>query len=330
MEAPPVEFARTSDGYNIAYTATGTGFPFVFMPSGVSHVLLAWSGSLGPWFRSLSERFRLINFDSRGQGLSTRGLPASFPFTDFSRDLEAIVEHLRLDRFVLLGSSQFSHIAVRYALERPERVRALVLVHAAVSMHAYPIPLWRDVAKENWDFFLQTIALARSSQALAEATERYGQMTTQADWLASVRAFSDSVLSGLLPRLTVPTLVLHARDFPHLQVDEAARLAALVPGARLCLTEGGEPFTRLEQALPAIEAFLSDHPEPVDPPSYRLSQREVEVLRLVATGRTNQQIAEELVISGNTVRRHLSNIFNKIGAANRAQAAVIARDNLIL
>jgi DNA-binding CsgD family transcriptional regulator len=55
-----------------------------------------------------------------------------------------------------------------------------------------------------------------------------------------------------------------------------------------------------------------------------LSEREVEVLRLVAAGRTNQPIADELVISLNTVARHVSNIFDKAGVANRAEAASFA------
>jgi DNA-binding NarL/FixJ family response regulator len=58
-----------------------------------------------------------------------------------------------------------------------------------------------------------------------------------------------------------------------------------------------------------------------------LSSREIEVLRLVAAGRSNQQIADELVISLNTVRRHVSNVFDKTGVANRTEASVYARDH---
>jgi DNA-binding NarL/FixJ family response regulator len=59
----------------------------------------------------------------------------------------------------------------------------------------------------------------------------------------------------------------------------------------------------------------------------RLSAREIEVLRLLAAGKSNAQVADELVISQNTVIRHVSNIFAKIGVDNRAQAAVYARDH---
>ena len=55
-----------------------------------------------------------------------------------------------------------------------------------------------------------------------------------------------------------------------------------------------------------------------------LTAREVEVLRLVAEGKTNREIAKALVISDHTVRRHLQNIFNKIGVSSRAGATAFA------
>jgi ATP/maltotriose-dependent transcriptional regulator MalT len=65
---------------------------------------------------------------------------------------------------------------------------------------------------------------------------------------------------------------------------------------------------------------------PIDAPAYPngLTRREVEVLCLIAAGRSNLEIAAELVISLNTVARHVSNIFAKTGAANRAEAATYA------
>ncbi|MFQ6028788.1 MAG: helix-turn-helix transcriptional regulator [Dehalococcoidia bacterium] len=67
-------------------------------------------------------------------------------------------------------------------------------------------------------------------------------------------------------------------------------------------------------------------PQPELAPAYPdgLTQREVEVLHLVAVGKSNPEIAEELFISLNTVARHVSNIFIKIGASNRVEAATYA------
>jgi DNA-binding NarL/FixJ family response regulator len=62
---------------------------------------------------------------------------------------------------------------------------------------------------------------------------------------------------------------------------------------------------------------------PASPP-VGLTAREVEVLRLVASGRSNPQIAAELVLSEKTVARHLSNIFGKLDVGSRTAAAAYA------
>ena len=59
-------------------------------------------------------------------------------------------------------------------------------------------------------------------------------------------------------------------------------------------------------------------------PAGPLTARQAEVLRLVATGRTNRGIARELSISEKTVARHVSNIFTKLGLSSRAAATAYA------
>jgi DNA-binding NarL/FixJ family response regulator len=61
-----------------------------------------------------------------------------------------------------------------------------------------------------------------------------------------------------------------------------------------------------------------------------LTDREIEVLRLIATGATNREIAEQLVISEGTVKNHISNILSRLGLRDRTQAAIYARDNALL
>jgi DNA-binding NarL/FixJ family response regulator len=61
-----------------------------------------------------------------------------------------------------------------------------------------------------------------------------------------------------------------------------------------------------------------------------LTEREVEVLRLVATGATNREVAEKLVISEGTVKKHVSNILRRLGLRDRIQAAIYVRERHLL
>jgi DNA-binding CsgD family transcriptional regulator len=61
-----------------------------------------------------------------------------------------------------------------------------------------------------------------------------------------------------------------------------------------------------------------------------LSAREVEVLRLVASGKTNAQVAKELFISPRTVNAHMGSVYHKIGSSTRAEAARFAAEHGLL
>ncbi len=67
-------------------------------------------------------------------------------------------------------------------------------------------------------------------------------------------------------------------------------------------------------------------PPPNDTPNNELSQREIEVLRLIAQGKSNQEISSELYLALNTVKRHAYNIYNKLGVNRRTQAVSRARN----
>ena len=85
----------------------------------------------------------------------------------------------------------------------------------------------------------------------------------------------------------------------------------------------------MERVTERLERLQS---QPDAAPAYPdgLTEREVEVLRLVAGGKTNLEIAEELVIAEGTARRHVANIYEKIGAGNRAEATRYAlREGLL-
>jgi len=119
--------------------------------------------------------------------------------------------------------------------------------------------------------------------------------------------------------------------------DRAQVLAALKAGARGYILKDSAP-DELIQAIEAVYAgklllpsdlaqkALFAEPDQLTPPS-DLTERELDVLRYLAQGRSNQEIADALDISLYTVRSHVRNILSKLHLANRTQAALYALDS---
>jgi DNA-binding NarL/FixJ family response regulator len=105
---------------------------------------------------------------------------------------------------------------------------------------------------------------------------------------------------------------------------DAARTCVRLAEAYRALGDAVSAAAEVERAKAAYER-LGVHPPVWESPD-GLTQRECEVLALVADGRSNRQIGEALYISDRTVARHLTNIFHKIGVTSRTQAARYAID----
>lgn len=119
-------------------------------------------------------------------------------------------------------------------------------------------------------------------------------------------------------------------------VEQALSLAAPQNYRRAFLVEG-QAILKLLPGLRPIAPDFVDHllaaasggetaPQPSDGPYEPLSEREQEVLRLVARGYSNRQIAEALFVTLGTVKKHLNNIFGKLQVNNRTQAVARSRE----
>jgi DNA-binding CsgD family transcriptional regulator len=217
-------------------------------------------------------------------------------------------------------------------------------------------PVARAVAGENVVNFWNALCIERALFEFADApllTELYAVYAPQADWRTYVLGSLDEMRGNMALQLGrvgeaeawYEQGMQWARR-EHCDMDEGLCLqglgdVALRRGrraeARRLFGEASSRFEatgarlffgRVEARMAALGGTVVQPAQPVYPDG--LSGREVEVLRLIAAGRSNPQIAEELVISLNTVQRHVSNILAKTGAANRTEAAVYARDRGIV
>jgi DNA-binding CsgD family transcriptional regulator/pimeloyl-ACP methyl ester carboxylesterase len=333
MNATPVRYTRTNDGYSIAYMVSGEGAPIVFLPEIFQHSQLAWEGRpISQALAYLCQRFQVVQYDSRGQGMSQRRL-SNHSIERYGDDLHAVIQATGHQRVALFASTVFGHVAVRYAVDHPDRVAALVLSNVPVD-HSRGQFLHKremvELARTDWEAYLGLTARAAfAGDDPSGMIAYYHAATEQRDHLQFLDVTRTSSLKAIAPNLDLPVLLLTSGHDPTWagSEDRGKMLAPLIPGASVVVVSERATLDDMLLRARHTESFLHQvgyFDRSSSGPETGLSAREVEVLRLIAAGKSNPQIADELVLSINTVQRHVSNILAKTGLANRAEAAAHA------
>lgn len=209
----------------------------------------------------------------------------------------------------------------------------------------------RVLLVDDQTLFRESLGMLLAAQPGLEVV---GEAANGAEALARVAALRpDVVLMDLrMPELDGVAATRQLRTaFPAIQVialttfdDDADVFAALGAGALGYLLKdvSGDTLVAAVHAAARGEAFLQPHittkivqafsrPGAPPPPAAQplvepLSARELEILHLLAGGATNREIAAALVLAEGTVKNHLTSILGKLGARDRAQAVLLARD----
>jgi len=186
--------------------------------------------------------------------------------------------------------------------------------------------------------FLAAGSLDEAQRTLLELDDVSRSMNSAALNAELARAQGELALAGGSGAAALPDLRLAADLWRQLGAPyETARTRLLI--AQACRSLGDEEGARLElEAARATFAELGARPDLdsveilMNTPTSRegLSSRELQVLRLIAAGRTNRSIASELFLSERTVHRHVSSIFDKLRVRSRAEAAAYAVQHHLL
>jgi LuxR family maltose regulon positive regulatory protein len=143
--------------------------------------------------------------------------------------------------------------------------------------------------------------------------------------------------SAALPDLARALTLAEPEGYVRLFADEGEPMSQLLRladthciapayAARLAALFGGDGQEAARTALSPQPPRPTDHAATAaDLPVEPLTGRELEVLRLLAAGSSNREIARKLVVSEGTVKRHIYNVFNKLDVRSRTQAMVRAR-----
>ena len=357
MMEQQIRFCTTPDGVRIAYATVGQGPPFVKAANWLSHLEFDWQSPVWRhWLMGLSQHHTLVRYDERGCGLSDWDVE-DFSVEAWVQDLETVVDILGLKRFPLLGISHGGPIAIAYAIRHPEKVSHLILcgTYARGRYHRNltesqleMLEMLFKMIKLGWGQNNPAFRQVFTSHFIPEGTTEQmnwfndlQRVTTSPDNAIKIRTgFSNIDVSDLASQVTTPTIILHAQDDAAVPFAEGRHLAALIPGARFVPLQGKNHL--LLENEPAWPRFLDEvynfvGRQAIEPPppqhtasSLRLiddlTGREEEILELIAQGLSNSQIAEKLIISPKTVRNHITNLFSKMQASNRAEVIVRARE----
>jgi len=289
---PETSYASCGD-LSLAYQVFGDGpVELVVVGPFVSHIELAWTL---PQFKAFVEQLatfcRVALFDKAGVGLSDP-VPKVRTLEDRAAEIEAVMDAVGFGQAVVSGLSDGGPVAMMFAATRPERTRALIL---AGTVPYWGFAGWDDIDRDPAELRARFLAelgedytpsieqLARFQEAGRAVRSGWGTGAAASISTPSVRSIRQLAMCErmsaspgmarasfeaaflidvrpILPTLTAPTLVIHAREDPAVPVQGGRYLADHICGARYLEVEGVDhaPFlTEPDKILTEIEEFLT-------------------------------------------------------------------------
>jgi pimeloyl-ACP methyl ester carboxylesterase/DNA-binding CsgD family transcriptional regulator len=319
-------------GRRIAYATHGEGPVLLFGGRWISHLEEDWAEpGLRSFVEDLAASHRVVRFDRIGVGLSDRDLHSGVPDVE---QIGAVLDACDAEAATFLAVSCAGLATASFAVAHPERVRRIVFFGGYAARDDIPDATRRSVVdflRVNWPLASQMLAgLFNPGASGIEITafSRYLRLAADAD-VAAASLESDLTADArpVLPHVSAPALVLHRRGDRTVPIGRGRELASLLPNARFVALGGDAHLPWMDERRDvrrALSGFLGEGPGAATETDSPLSRREAEVLRLVAAGLSNREIASSLILSEHTVHRHVANILRKLGQSSRAGAAALA------
>jgi pimeloyl-ACP methyl ester carboxylesterase/DNA-binding CsgD family transcriptional regulator len=328
-------------GGRVAVAVTGDGPPLVLPPAWVGHLEHEWEvPQLRAFLTTLGGDHTVIRYDRLGVGLSDPGPAGGHADTGTEAGrLAELLDGLGLGRVALLGLSWGGSVALTFAARHPDRVSRVATVGALLrGADVAPAALRAAIAaavRAHWGAGARVLAdiwIPNTDAATRDTFARLQRVSASAEVAASsLEAVYETDLRPLVADVAAPVLVAHRHHDRAVPFASGRDLAAGIPGARFVPLDGdvhlawlGDTGQVLDAVLPFLrEAGTAGGPGGA-PDADVLTDREREVLRLVADGLADAEIAVRLQLSPHTVHRHVANIRAKLGEPSRAAAVAHA------
>lgn len=343
MEEQEIRFIKEG-GRRIAWARSGNGPPLVLCGWWMSHLELNWRDRrFRAFVEALGRHRTVIRYDAPGTGVSADGTTSTATVDGEAAALGAVVEASGASSVDLFAGSSGAPVGIAFAAAHPERLKRLVIYGGYASGPSIAAARTReammDLVRGHWG--LGSRALADVFMPSADGQERdvfvaYQREAAGAEEAArSLEAVYRFDVATRLAEVATPAVVLHRREDKAIPFELGRELAAGLPGASFVALDGADHYPWFGDSDAALRATLSAlgingaaavAPEPKADPTegQDLTSRETEVLTLVASGLSDREIAERLVLSPHTVHRHVANVRTKLGLPTRAAAVAAA------
>jgi pimeloyl-ACP methyl ester carboxylesterase len=248
----------------VRYEDTGGDLP----PVVLAHGLLMDHEMFAPQVDALSSRFRIITWDARCHG-ETETTDDPFTYWDLAGDLKGLLDHLGIARAVIGGMSQGGIVALRFALEHPQRVSALILLGTqAGAEEPEKIAIYESML-HVWEHDGLNDQLAEAIAAIVLGNQWPGREAWIAKWRRTPRSLLRPALNALVNRedihdrlgeIKARALVVHGTDDAAIPIEAAQRLSSELANCRplIAIDGGGHACNLTHPALvnAVLEEFL--------------------------------------------------------------------------
>ena len=325
----------------VAYEIRGDGPPLVAPAWWVSHLELDWqSAGFRRFWEGVANGYAFIRYDRLGVGMSDRTLRDSdLTIDEEVATLRALLDELELERVTLVGGSCGSCTAIAFAAAYPERVERLVLYGSYPDGSAITAPGVADAilgaVRAHWGLGSRLLSDMFLSGAEPAEHERFAQIQREAATAETAAALLALVyrldIRALLPLVRSPARSCIVATTAPYRSGSGVRSRPRFLARRSFRCRGARTSRGTVMSIPwfvraakrwgrrSRRRHLASEPEPV-----LLSRREREILACVASGLSDREIAEQLVLSSHTVHRHVANIRRKLGRTSRTAAVAEA------
>lgn len=276
------KFTNSYDGTRLAYAINGSGPVLLRAPHWMTHVVHEWNDCVfGPRLRSLAKELAVARYDGRGFGLSERSVSCGTE-DDWVADMNAVVEAANLQNFAVTGNSGGAPTALKYAATCPERLSCLVILggfmRGALSrgIDKSHVEAFSQLIRDGWAGKNPAFRQLMSTQLFPDATpeqllafDDLQKAATDGKTAASLITRLASVdISDCLPKIRVPTLILHSEHDERQPFEQAVEMANLIPKAELHVmqTRNHVPLMNepeFDRVIRITIDFVKNHTSPV-------------------------------------------------------------------